>query len=372
MADAIRRIARAYYERASEEEKNEAKQFFSELDKNGNGKIKVTELKSRYSENENLKIINFFKKLYSDDGDRVLGFSDVLVLFYIKKGKVGVELWCNGCREFLFGDPYFSCVLCLPKYPRSYDLCCDCYGRGKLELCHPITNFMHIHNLDPIMLKHHQEKTTQHTGEMEELRKIAIMIYKSASADVKASASDFFRRMDKDGDKRVDIGEFLSSMSQQGQGQLQTRRMFQELDRDGDGALDFTEVVTLYYIIKSCRPTCNWCKEFIPGIFFSCLFCFKDGTSYDLCRSCYLADDANHSHNGATQFLDNFAFLQNIREYLIEARHQQGNELSQSRAIVPRTGKSKMEVATTIITTICQITSAVCNIVTTAGKCTIM
>ncbi|KAH6771527.1 hypothetical protein C2S52_016330 [Perilla frutescens var. hirtella] len=368
MADGIRRIARAYYERASEEEKNEAKQFFSKFDKNGDGKINVTELKSPNSGTQ----VDKFLKILDSDGDGVLGFSDVLVLFYILKDKLNGEILCDGCGELVFGDPYFSCILCLPKYPRSYDLCCDCYGRGKFDHCHPLTNFMPNQIHQGRMLKHHQEKTTQATGEMEELRKIAIMIYKSASADVKASASDFFRRMDKDGDERVDIGEFLSSMSQQGQGQLQTRRMFQELDRDGDGALDFTEVVTLYYMIKSCRPTCNWCKEFIPGIFFSCVFCFKDGTSYDLCRSCYLADDANHSHNGATQFLDNFAFLQNIREYLIEARHQQGNELSQSQAIVPRTGKSKMEVATTIVTAICQITSAVCNIVTTAGKCTIM
>ncbi|KAH6827796.1 hypothetical protein C2S53_017155 [Perilla frutescens var. hirtella] len=368
MADGIRRIARAYYERASEEEKNEAKQYFSELDKNGDGKIKVTELKSRYS---GTLVDNYFKKLDSD-GDGVLGFSDVLVLFYIKKDKVGVGIVCDGCDELTFGDPYFSCVLCLPKHPQTYDLCCDCYGRGKLEHCHPLTNFMHNQNHHGRMLKQHQEKTTQATGEMEELRKIATMIYKSASADVKASAHDFFRFMDKDGDQRVNISEFLSSMSQQGHEQLQTRRMFQELDRDGDGALDFSEVVTLYYIIKSCRPTCNWCKDFIPGIFFSCVLCFKVGRSYDLCRSCYLSNDANHSHNGATQFLDNFAFLQNIREYLIEARYQQGNELSQSQAIVPRTGKSKIDVAATIVNTICQITNAVCSVVSIAGKCTIM
>lgn len=162
--DGIRRIARAYYERASEEEKNKAKNFFSKLDLNGDGKISLTEFKTLSSW---LSDDEVFKKL-DTNSDGALDFSDVLVLVYmVIKGRTFSR--CNGCCELIFG-PYFSCFLCLCKNPdQTYNLCCDCYRGGKFEHQHPFSNMLH----DQALLAKFSQLTTNELKTQEKVINIA-------------------------------------------------------------------------------------------------------------------------------------------------------------------------------------------------------
>ena len=153
--------------------------------------------------------------------------------------------------------------------------------------------------------------------EMEELGEITKAHYRAGSQRVKDLAYDFFKSMDTDGDDQVDRSEFLAFMRQQGcYPYMQNPSFFNKLDVDGSGTLEFFEVMTLYYIMKSGRPFCDMCGQFITGIFFSCVQCFKNPqTSYNLCLDCYSGEKkCNHTHNGRSQFLDNFVFLQAMRD----------------------------------------------------------
>ncbi|KAI3469865.1 hypothetical protein Pfo_026528 [Paulownia fortunei] len=150
---------------------------------------------------------------------------------------------------------------------------------------------------------------------MEELREIAKAYYRAGSQEVQAKAYEFYKSMDTDGDGKVNLSEFLAFMRQRGYSQMHNPHAFQELDQDGNGTLDFSEVMTLYYIIKSGRPFCDCCGKFIPGIFFSCVECFKNPeSSFNLCFECYRSTKCNHTHDGRAQFLDNYTWLQANRD----------------------------------------------------------
>ncbi|KAL8483212.1 hypothetical protein ACS0TY_026043 [Phlomoides rotata] len=150
---------------------------------------------------------------------------------------------------------------------------------------------------------------------MEELREIAKAHYQAASPQVQGLAYQFYQSMDTDRDGWVNLSEFLTFMRQEGYSHMHNPYFFDELDRDGNGTLDFVEVMTLFYIIKSGRPFCGRCSKFIPGMFFSCVECFMNSqTSYHLCRDCYRSAKCNHTHNGRAQFLDNYTLLQVRRD----------------------------------------------------------
>ncbi|KAH6778106.1 hypothetical protein C2S51_009418 [Perilla frutescens var. frutescens] len=153
-----------------------------------------------------------------------------------------------------------------------------------------------------------QTKTHPPKNEMEELGEIAKAHYLASSPDAQAKAKHFFNSMDKDGDGKVELSEFLSFMSQKGYKRTGNPEFFKKLDMDGDGTLDFWGVMTLNYILKSGRPFCDCCGDFIPATFFTCVHCFKAGTSFDLCLRCYKSD-FKHAHFGHVQFLDNYALL---------------------------------------------------------------
>ncbi|XP_047957650.1 uncharacterized protein LOC125203335 [Salvia hispanica] len=176
---------------------------------------------------------------------------------------------------------------------------------------------------------------------MEELGEITKAHYRAGSQRVKDLAYDFFKSMDTDGDDQVDRSEFLAFMRQQGcYPYMQNPSFFNKLDVDGSGTLEFFEVMTLYYIMKSGRPFCDMCGQFITGIFFSCVQCFKNPqTSYNLCLDCYSGEKkCNHTHNGRSQFLDNFVFLQAMRDpKLAHALEVNFNEVGNrpTNAIVP-------------------------------------
>lgn len=101
-------------------------------------------------------------------------------------------------------------------------------------------------------------------------------------------------------------------MKHEGHTLLANPHFFKEVDRDGSGALEFWEILTLFYIIKSGRPLCECCGVLIPGTYFSCVECFEScDASYSLCIYCYRSNKSNHNHDGRQQFLDTFTLLEN-------------------------------------------------------------
>ncbi|KAH6771707.1 hypothetical protein C2S53_005721 [Perilla frutescens var. hirtella] len=160
---------------------------------------------------------------------------------------------------------------------------------------------------------------------MEVVRAIADAHYRAGSDAVKSLAYEFFRALDTDGDGRVSLHEFLVLMNQEGHTRLANPYFYRVLDRDGNGFLDFWEVLTLYYIIKSGRPICQCCGILVIDTFFSCVECFNSSEgSHSLCIHCYRAKRSHHNHNGRQQFLDTFTLLQTKKRPTPEHHNIQG------------------------------------------------
>ncbi|KAL1561679.1 hypothetical protein AAHA92_04354 [Salvia divinorum] len=161
---------------------------------------------------------------------------------------------------------------------------------------------------------------------VEEVREIAKSYYDSATPQVQEQAKHFFNSMDLDGNGEINLVEFLSFMREEGYfKQMRSSSFFEMLDASGRGTLAFMDVITLYYIIKSGRPFCDSCSQFIPGTFFSCAACFnRPGDSFSVCRSCHLKTKSyDHSHDGgAALFLDNFTLLQAAKLHLTTTSKQ--------------------------------------------------
>ncbi|KAF7151573.1 hypothetical protein RHSIM_Rhsim02G0045100 [Rhododendron simsii] len=141
---------------------------------------------------------------------------------------------------------------------------------------------------------------------MEDLVKTARLYYSKSSPKVKEAARNFFNSLDDNKDGKVSLSEFLRLMRQEGHTKMGNRHFFKELDKDGSGTLEFMEVMALYYVIKSGRPFCSWCDEFIPGIYFTCSKCFGVN-SFCVCPKCFEDKLLVHEHD---QFLDNYALLE--------------------------------------------------------------
>ncbi|XP_042027663.1 uncharacterized protein LOC121774856 [Salvia splendens] len=309
--DGMREISRAYYERASEADKISIQRSFAKLDIDGNGKINLVEFKKSVS--LWLSTDGVFEKL-DENGDGCLDFEEFLCLYYMEE-KVEIGK-CSGCSELMVG-PYFSCLLCLGRGADTYDLCCTCYRRRRGSSHEHSSQYMVDHHSLLMLFRHHiaDDEKVRNKKEMEELRKVTKAYYRAASPQVKELAYEFFQSMDTDGDGRVDLSEFIAFMRREGYPFMQNRSFFEQLDLNSDGTLNFFEVMTLYYIIKSGRPFCDCCAKFIPGIFFSCVECFNNpNTSFHLCCDCYRMAKCNHNHDGRSQFLDNYALLQAIRD----------------------------------------------------------
>ncbi|KAL5542632.1 hypothetical protein UlMin_010342 [Ulmus minor] len=145
---------------------------------------------------------------------------------------------------------------------------------------------------------------------MEELRSASMAYYKNSSQDFKEAANRFFQSMDTNGDRRVNSAEFARFLQQKGYTGIDPN-MFGQLDANGDGELDFNEVLTFYYIVKTRGLWCDGCHGRLPGLHFSCVICFENGrNSFDLCSSCYGNRKFNHHHN---IFLDSFVLLRSKR-----------------------------------------------------------
>ncbi|GJR48463.1 serine/threonine-protein phosphatase [Tanacetum coccineum] len=131
--------------------------------------------------------------------------------------------------------------------------------------------------------------------------------FQASSDDVQKLYRNFFRAMDNDGDGKIDKKEFLEFMQVQGYRRQATNLyLFKQLDQDGNGTLDFKEVMTLYYIIKSGRPFCDCCGEFIPSTYFTCVGCLEDDPSgRPLARSRSYPGNYNSNHTLDTPIVHN-------------------------------------------------------------------
>jgi len=151
---------------------------------------------------------------------------------------------------------------------------------------------------------------------MDYLRSIAEAHYYAGSEESQQLAHEFFDAMDEDGSGEVDYSEFKEFLREEGYEDYADRDLFKSLDRDGDRGLDFWEVMTLYYIIKSGRPFCFHCEKFLVAVYFACVECFmnSDGPYY-LCTACYKDQNYDHSHRNSPNphFLDNYSLLESHR-----------------------------------------------------------
>ncbi|KAK2966000.1 hypothetical protein RJ640_016807 [Escallonia rubra] len=87
---------------------------------------------------------------------------------------------------------------------------------------------------------------------------------------------------------------------------------FDLLDTDRNKTLDFAEVMTVVYMVKSGRPFCKHRSNFIIDVYFTCVDCFEnpDG-GFPVCLDCYCRHDFDHHHkNGPSRFLDNYTLLE--------------------------------------------------------------
>ncbi|WOH15754.1 hypothetical protein DCAR_0935298 [Daucus carota subsp. sativus] len=118
--------------------------------------------------------------------------------------------------------------------------------------------------------------------------------------------------MDVDKNGQIDCWEFMQFLRVQGYKDYADHKLFQILDIDKSEGLDFWEVMTLYYIIKSGRPFCWSCQKFITAVYFVCVNCFeKSAAPVYLCPGCYEACKYRHSHGPLPpQFLDNYTILE--------------------------------------------------------------
>ncbi|XVE65747.1 hypothetical protein DITRI_Ditri08aG0024200 [Diplodiscus trichospermus] len=219
---------------------------------------------------------------------------------------------------------------------------------------------------------------------MEELRKIAEAYWKVASKDIKEAAEDFFRAMDRNGDKKVSLNEFLEVMKQEPYQDLRiSLDLFKKLCREKND-LEFMDVMTLYYIIRSGRPFCDACAEFIPDIYFCCIECLHSSSkmNYCLCFKCFR--DGKYSVHLHNQFVDNFTLLNEKRRQLLEPPSRAAKKIwksngkhnaPSSQAVVPAgaavTGKRKRDMALEASGQALAFASLVATIATTS-TCTIL
>ncbi|KAL6185202.1 hypothetical protein ACLB2K_041336 [Fragaria x ananassa] len=106
--------------------------------------------------------------------------------------------------------------------------------------------------------------------------------------------------MDTNGDKRISYSESSDFLEQTGHKWiLDNPNFFKKLDRNRDGGLDFEEVLTFYYIIKTSCVMCRGCSVYLCGLYFTCVACFDgaDHKTYDLCAVCYRNWNFNHHHS---------------------------------------------------------------------------
>ncbi|XVF66457.1 hypothetical protein PTKIN_Ptkin10aG0037400 [Pterospermum kingtungense] len=101
---------------------------------------------------------------------------------------------------------------------------------------------------------------------MDEIRETASAYYANLEQSQKQKAHEFFRSLDKNGDGKINLQEYIAALNKQRKTWLSNSSFFKELDEDGNGSLDFNEVLMLFYIIESGRLVfCDGCGAFLKG-----------------------------------------------------------------------------------------------------------
>ncbi|KAM4117024.1 hypothetical protein ACB094_02G094200 [Castanea mollissima] len=149
------------------------------------------------------------------------------------------------------------------------------------------------------------------TPQISELHRAAIAYYHNiCDQDLRNKAWNFFKSMDTDGNDQVSYDEFIQFFRQAGYN-FADPNFFRCLDHNQDGCLDFWEVLTLYYIMKTRGVWCNSCGVCQLGLYFTCVAYFDYASdTYDLCTDCYSQRRYSHHH---VSFLDSFVLLRSKR-----------------------------------------------------------
>lgn len=129
----IRRAAEAYFENLSDEDKRNARSYFTEMDKDGDKKINRDEYEE-YLKKDNMDTVlpSLFAAL-DKDGNGSLDFKEAIVLYYLIQS--GRAIICQSCKKFLAGA-YFTCSECFFNNDDSistFDVCYDCYCGKKFR-----------------------------------------------------------------------------------------------------------------------------------------------------------------------------------------------------------------------------------------------
>ncbi|KAL8027139.1 hypothetical protein ABFS82_14G072600 [Erythranthe guttata] len=301
--DDIHNTAKANYARATEEEKEKAKNYFQSLDVDCDGKVSLHEYKTKVSRRyANDTMFDAFDR----NGDETLDFEEVLALRFVEY----TLRWCDACGGWL-PTAYFSCLTCEKNIPNTYDLCCSCYdGEGKFEHHHPTADFFDNYSMRNLMARKmnivqptdNDEATRKQDDNMDEIRKIAKAYYARATDEEIDRAKNYFRSMDVNCKGKVSFDEYKTMVSQR----YANDKMFNSFDRNGDGSLDFEEVLVLHFVHNIYEMRwCSACAGSLPGLHFSCLTCEKnEPNTFDLCCICYGEGKFDH-HHPTSDFLDN-------------------------------------------------------------------
>ena len=85
---------------------------------------------------------------------------------------------------------------------------------------------------------------------MEDIRLTALARYEASPDEVQQLASNIFKKLDKDEDGKVKVGEFLKFLEQGDYGGVEPS-FFEEIGKDQHGLLDFQEAVVVVYVVKN-------------------------------------------------------------------------------------------------------------------------
>ncbi|WCJ24133.1 hypothetical protein M5689_006115 [Euphorbia peplus] len=143
---------------------------------------------------------------------------------------------------------------------------------------------------------------------MEEISKTAQAYYANLSENKKQLASQVFKSIDANGDGKISFKEYGKKKFKS----ISSVQFFQKLDKDGNGMLGFDEFIILQYLYVTERVySCDGCKVFLEGAYFTCVQCFNNDSNntYDLCCDCY----SNRIHHQHSVFLDNYTLLHALR-----------------------------------------------------------
>jgi hypothetical protein len=148
--------------------------------------------------------------------------------------------------------------------------------------------------------------------------------------DFRQKASEFFKRIDSDGDGKVWLKELLASEEiRETMGTDFVKNAFFGLDRDCKGHLGFKPCLAIYYICTNSNRKCSACHmRIIAGSAYTCLRCRSsaDQPAFQLCFSCYSSSRFEHEH-GLDQIVHDYV--------LLDLGHLLSRSASSSRSLDP-------------------------------------